>query len=254
MQNHKKPSTAARYRFLLIVPMALSMILSVNARSLESMTVTITTTLKDSVKTLNKSIPPKTGSNLQSTNYSLQQPDKEGIYNVIDQMPEFPGGEKALLDYIARNLKYPIETQRKGIQGKIIVRFVVNKSGKVENAKVIRGLEENADAEGLRVINSLPDWIPGSQKGKKVSVYYVLPISYKLTGNSNSSALDPKKKPVFILDGKVLPVDFILSTINRDSIQSVDVLKPDTDAKKAELIAKYGEQAANGVIVITKKK
>jgi TonB family protein len=197
MKNHQKTSPANKYRFLLIVPMALAIILSVNGQSMKYMTKNVTSSLKDSVTTVTKTVQTKTGNAIQNTKPASQGPDKEGIYNVVDKMPEFPGGEKALMNYIGRNLKYPLETQKKGIQGRLFVRFVVNKSGKVENAKVIRGLEENADAEGLRVINSLPDWIPGEQKGEKVSVYFVLPISFTLTRDGKSPALDPIKKNTF---------------------------------------------------------
>ena len=254
MKNYKKTTPASKCRFLLIVPMALALVLSVNGQSLKSLTKAVTSTVKDSVKTVTKSVQTQTGSALQIAKPVIEQPDKDGIYSLVDKMPQYPGGEKALMEYISRNLRYPVRTQEKKIQGPIVIRFVVNKSGKVENAKVIRGLEENADAEGLRVINSLHDWIPGTQKGEKVSVYYAVPIIFRLDENSNSPSIDPKKQPLFILDGKALPVGYKLSMINKDSIQSVDVLKADTEVKKAELVAKYGPQAANGVILITKKK
>jgi len=185
-------------------------------------------------------------------------PDKDGVYSVIDKMPQYPGGESELLKFIGQNLKYPVKAQEKGIQGRLIIRFVVNKLGKVENAEVLRGLDPEMDQEGLRVINLLADWIPGEQKGEKVSVYYTLPITFRLTGGSGSSSkttsFDPKQTPVFVLDGKVLPKDYNMSTLNKDSILSVNVLKPDTEQKKADLISKYGQSAVNGVIEITSKK
>ncbi|MDD4967985.1 MAG: TonB family protein [Paludibacter sp.] len=254
MKNHKKTSPATKYRFLHIVPMALALVLSVNGQDLKSMTKAVTPTVRDSVTTVTKSVQTQTGSSIQRPNPSLQQPDKEGNYMIVDKMPQYPGGEKALMYYIGRHLKYPVITQKKGIQGKLIVRFVVNKSGKVENAKIIQGLEENADAEGLRVVNSLPDWIPGEQKGEKVSVYYTLPIAYKIIDELKTTAFGPKKKLLEVFDGKVIPIGNNLSSTQKDSILYIDVLKADTEVKKAELIAKYGPQAANGVILITKKK
>jgi len=185
-------------------------------------------------------------------------PDKDGVYSVIEKMPLYPGGESELMKFIGQNLRYPVKAQERGIQGRLIIRFVVNKLGKVEKAEVLRGLDQEMDQEGLRVINLLPDWIPGEQKGEKVSVYYTLPITFKLTGSSGSSSktpsFDPKQMPVFVLDGKVLPKDYNMSTLNKDSILSVIVLKPDTEQKKADLISKYGERAVNGVIEITSKK
>jgi len=103
-----------------------------------------------------------------------------GIYMVVDKMPVFPGGETELMRFIASNLHYPVVTQKLGIQGKVIVRFVVNKQGQVENAEVVRSLDSSLDEEAIRVVKSLPGWIPGEHKGQKVSVYYTLPITYKL--------------------------------------------------------------------------
>ncbi|MFA5044644.1 MAG: M56 family metallopeptidase [Paludibacter sp.] len=102
-------------------------------------------------------------------------------FTVVDKMPQFPGGESGLLKYIGDNLKYPVTAQKNGIQGRIIVRFIVNKLGRVENAEVLRSLDPECDNEALRVVNAMPEWIPGEQKGEKVSVYYTLPITYKLT-------------------------------------------------------------------------
>ena len=104
----------------------------------------------------------------------------ERPYTVIEKMPQFPEGEKALLDFIGRNLKYPIVACENRIQGKVIVRFVVSKTGKITNIEVLRSLDPDLDKEAVRVIKMLPDWIPGEQNREKVSVYYTLPISFKL--------------------------------------------------------------------------
>ena len=104
----------------------------------------------------------------------------ERPYTVIEKMPQFPEGEKALLDFIGRNLKYPIVACENRIQGKVIVRFVVSKTGKITNIEVLRSLDPDLDKEAVRVIKMLPDWIPGEQNREKVSVYYTLPITFKL--------------------------------------------------------------------------
>lgn len=98
----------------------------------------------------------------------------------VEVMPQFPEGEKALLAFISNNLQYPISDARRGIQGRVTVRFVVNKVGEVCDVTVIRGLSPGCDAEAVRVIKMMPNWIPGRQKGNPVSVYYTLPIVYKL--------------------------------------------------------------------------
>lgn len=102
------------------------------------------------------------------------------VFTVVEKMPQFPGGESELLKYIGDNLKYPVNAQKNGIQGRIYIRFIINKSGKVENAEVLRSLDPECDKEALRVVNAMPEWTPGEQKGEKVSVYYTLPITYKL--------------------------------------------------------------------------
>ena len=104
----------------------------------------------------------------------------ERPYTVIEKMPQFPEGEKALLDFIGRNLKYPIVACENRIQGKVIVRFVVSKTGKITNIEVLRSLDPDLDKEAVRVIKMLPNWIPGEQNREKVSVYYTLPITFKL--------------------------------------------------------------------------
>ncbi len=101
-------------------------------------------------------------------------------FTVVEKMPQFPGGENELLKYIGDNLKYPVTAQKNGIQGMVVIRFIVNKSGKIEKAEVLRSLSPETDQESLRVVNSMSEWIPGEQKGEKVSVYYTLPISYRL--------------------------------------------------------------------------
>ena len=105
---------------------------------------------------------------------------KEEPYTMVEQMPQFPGGPAELLKYIAKNLKYPVIAQENGIQGKVILRFVVSAQGQVEDVKVIRSLDPYCDKEAIRVVKSLPQWIPGKQNGRNVPVYYTCPIVFKL--------------------------------------------------------------------------
>jgi len=105
---------------------------------------------------------------------------EDGVYVVVEEMPEFPGGELALRNFIAENIKYPVEAKDKGIQGKVFVTFVVNSKGKVENAKIARGVDPSLDNEALRVVGQLPEWKPGKQKGEAVSVSYTVPINFAL--------------------------------------------------------------------------
>jgi len=254
MKNSQKASKVSPLKLLLTIPLALAFFLPINVQAMVTSTKIVTVAVKDSVTTEKNAVKTSEDNTIRKTRPAMDQADKNGIFMVVDKMPEYPGGINELLLYISHHVKYPVDAQEKRIQGKIIVRFVVTKSGKIDNAEVIRGLYPAIDKEGLRVINSLPDWIPGEQKGEKVPVWYTIPITFKLTGSSKSSLTDPKIAPVLIMDGKVLPIGYDISTMNKDSIQSVNILKADTEAKKAELILKYGNQAANGVIIITKKK
>jgi len=102
------------------------------------------------------------------------------IYDVVETMPQFPGGERKLLDFISRNLKYPTIALNNGIQGRVIIRFVVTRTGKIDKCEVLRSLDPGCDKEALRVVQLLPQWIPGKQNGVNVNTYYTLPITYKL--------------------------------------------------------------------------
>lgn len=106
--------------------------------------------------------------------------EESQIFFIVEEMPEFPGGENALRSYIAKSIKYPIIAQENGIQGKVYVSFVVDKDGGISDAKIVRNVDPSLDKEALRVINSLPKWKPGKQRGKPVRVAYTVPISFVL--------------------------------------------------------------------------
>lgn len=107
-------------------------------------------------------------------------PVKEKVYEVVDVMPEFPGGVKALLDFISTNVQYPETARQKGIEGRVVVQCVVEKDGSINEVKVLRGIVEELDEEAVRVVNSMPKWTPARQGGQPVRCKYTLPISFKL--------------------------------------------------------------------------
>lgn len=120
-------------------------------------------------------------------NYNYGEGDGEGevyadeeIFAVVEEMPSFPGGDAALMSYISKNIKYPSIATENGIQGRVICTFVINRDGKVTNAEVIRSVDPSLDKEALRVINNMPAWKPGKQRGKPVRVKYTLPIVFRL--------------------------------------------------------------------------
>ncbi|RHJ92158.1 M56 family peptidase [Bacteroides sp. AM07-16] len=103
------------------------------------------------------------------------------VFTVVEEMPRFPGGDAALLQYIGKSIKYPVEAQASGIQGRVIVSFVVNKDGSICDAEVVRGIDPLLDREAMRVINAFPTWRPGHQRGRPVRVKYTVPITFRLS-------------------------------------------------------------------------
>jgi TonB family protein len=106
--------------------------------------------------------------------------EKDSIYSIVDQPAQFPGGNRHLFSYIDSVLVYPKDAMKDSIQGKVYVKFVVDKTGKTTQAKVIKSLSPTTDAEALRVISKMPKWTPAKQAGENVPVYYTLPISFKI--------------------------------------------------------------------------
>ena len=111
---------------------------------------------------------------------SKTNPEDENVFFIVEQMPEFPGGELALRKYVATNVNYPVEALENGISGKVYVTFVVSKDGSVADAEIARGVDPLLDKEALRVVNSLPKWKPGYQNGEPVNVKYTVPINFAL--------------------------------------------------------------------------
>jgi len=109
-----------------------------------------------------------------------EEEEESQVFFIVENMPEFPGGELALRKFIANAIKYPVIAQENGIQGKVYVNFVVDQHGNVTNAKIARGVDPSLDKESLRVVNNLPKWKPGMQRGKAVRVSYTVPISFVL--------------------------------------------------------------------------
>jgi len=105
---------------------------------------------------------------------------KEEIYVHVEQMPSFPGGDKELNKWLYENLEYPVIAQENGVQGQVVCRFVVKPDGTVSETTVVKSLDPSCDKEALRVLKKMPKWIPGRQNGNAVSVYYNLPIRFRL--------------------------------------------------------------------------
>ena len=185
------------------------------------------------------------------------QHDDNLVFTVVEEMPQFVGGDQELYKYLASMIQYPVAAQQKGVQGRVVCQFIIDRNGKVTEPSIVRGVATELDAEAIRVILGMPSWKPGKQKGKTVNVKYTLPINFRLQGKStdNKVVAQLKKNPVIVIDGDVKVEGFDLNNIKPEEIEEITVLKQDNDpAQKEKLIKQYGERAADGVILIKMKK
>jgi protein TonB len=108
---------------------------------------------------------------------------KEVVFSIVEQMPEFPGGMAEMMKFIQKNIRYPKKDKKNGISGTCYVTFIIDKTGEIREAKILRGINggERCNSEALRVVKSMPKWIPGKQNGKNVDVQFNLPIKFTIT-------------------------------------------------------------------------
>lgn len=171
--------------------------------------------------------------------------DPDGkAYDVVEEMPQYPGGIEAMMTFLRDNLKYPAELAEQNIQGRVIVQFVVDKEGNVTNPTVMRSVDPQLDAEALRVVKAMPKWTPGKVGGKAVNVKYTLPVTFALSAKNDKK--DGLTKAYYLIDGKHVND---ISNIKPADIESIEVFKD-----KANTVDKYGPAAKNGVISIKLKK
>ena len=109
-----------------------------------------------------------------------EEVEEQQIFQVVEEMPEFPGGMAECMKWLSKNMKYPTISQENGVQGRVIVQFVVNRDGSIVDAVVARGVDPYLDKEALRVVGLMPKWKPGKQRGKEVRVKYTLPVMFRL--------------------------------------------------------------------------
>jgi TonB family protein len=215
---------------------------------------------------------------------------EELIFQVVEQMPEFPGGMGEAMKFLAKNMKYPISAQQAKIEGRVIVQFVVGKDGSVSDVKVMRGVSPELDAEAIRVVSMMPKWIPGKQRGKAVAVKYTMPIMFRLQTpasekEKNSSPIvmeveegaskksvdgvmdlvrpnsQKEDAPVIRINGTEdkLPLVVVDGEVKGNgtahlSKVSVDQIESISVLKGATAEAEYGDKAKDGAIIITTKK
>ena len=109
-----------------------------------------------------------------------EEVQEEKVFDVVEQMPDFPGGMSALMQYLNKHIKYPVVAEENGIQGRVIVTFVVEKNGSITDVQVVKSVDPSLDKEAVRVVKSMPNWIPGKQNGQSVNVKYTVPVMFKL--------------------------------------------------------------------------
>lgn len=118
--------------------------------------------------------------NDKQLSYNTSQESQEKVYDVVEEMPSFPGGQSALMQYLGNNVQYPFEAQENGVQGRVIISFVVENDGGISHVKVAKSANPALDREAMRVVETMPKWIPGKQNGECVRVRYSVPVVFRL--------------------------------------------------------------------------
>ena len=108
------------------------------------------------------------------------QPESDRVFSVVEQMPSFPGGMGAMMQYLSSNIKYPKEAEKKGIQGRVLLSFIVQTDGSITDVRISKSVDPSLDKEAIRVVKSMPKWIPGRQNGEPVRVKYTFPVTFRL--------------------------------------------------------------------------
>ncbi|OQY05119.1 MAG: hypothetical protein B6I20_01835 [Bacteroidetes bacterium 4572_117] len=166
MMKKIKSNKLAKYKVLIAVPVIIAIVVFVSC-SKELVNI--------------EPVKNEDGIDLGLRKKTMAISEKDTVFFVVENMPQFPGGEEGLRNYIAQNVKYPEYARVNGIEGKIYVRFVVTKTGDVDHVTIARGVDSILDNEALRVVKTLPKWMPAEQSGKKVNVWYTVPINFSLS-------------------------------------------------------------------------
>ena len=114
------------------------------------------------------------------TKQVIEQSESDKVFEVVDEMPSFPGGQGAMYDFMARNIQYPKVAEENGVQGRVIVTFIVKKDGSLSDVRVVKSVDPALDKEAVRLIKSMPKWSPGIEKGQFVNVKFTVPVTFRL--------------------------------------------------------------------------
>ncbi len=191
----------------------------------------------------------------ETTEAAIQsEKDSREVFTAVEQMAEFPGGMASLMKYLGSAIHYPENAAKAGIEGRVIVKFIIGEDGRVSGAEVVSGVDPELDTEAVRVVNSMPAWTPAKNKGIPVASYFTIPISFKLEAKTSkveakgaeASESAPQKEknghPSYLIDGKVY--DALPSTLKSEDVKSMTV------HKDPETCEKYGVNPEDGLIMI----
>ena len=185
MMNKKRSQGIVRTKYLIFIPLVGILMLLSNIEAVARLTVR----LANEATVSNAMV---TATDVSSKSREMN----EQVFTVVEKMPSFPGGDAELLKYIATNIKYPKESQDNGEQGRVICSFIVGRDGSVNNPEVLRGVTPLLNEEAVRVINTMPRWNPGMQRGKAVAVKYTVPITFRL----KSPVEETKEETLTVVD------------------------------------------------------
>ena len=176
MLNKKRTGRVGKVKYLTLLPLAAGLLLLNNIDAMARIMNRQATVPAPAQQTEVVSAPETTPAEVAVP----LPPQDDKVYEVVDVMPEFPGGQNELLKYLARNIKYPEESVKNKEEGRVSLTFIVNKDGSISDVKVVRNATPALDAEAIRIVKSMPNWTPGKEKGKDVRVAYTVPVTFRL--------------------------------------------------------------------------
>jgi TonB family protein len=293
MMNRRESKKMGLIKYALILPVTLTLVLWSNAEVVsssvsaivESTNVVEVTSIEQQAIQQRNTPPPPPPPGYHVHQRAGQPITENSVWGIVGKMPEFPGGKEAQMKFLSERLRYPVIAQEAGMQGRVIAQFDVQRTGKITNVEILNGVSTELDNEVKRLINAMPDWIPGEHNGNTVIVRQTVSVLFRLQGDepaTNQIAAEPSDivvvaygvaasnnateqdtprvnnpfldsegnpiRPLIVIDDVVKGVDFDLSTINPDDIESISVLKGEI------AIEYYGEDAKDGAVIITLKK
>ena len=248
MMNKNKSPMRKLAKYLSVLPLALLLITANSVYAQQNETQQETT-------------PP------QEQEPVKKESKNDEVFIVVEKLPSFKEGAKAMMEFIESEMKYPVIAKENCIQGRVIVNYIVEKDGSISDVQIVRGVDPSLDKEAIRIVEAMPKWNPGLQRGERVRVKYTLPISFKLDENKDSSEIttagvkilkDGNEEdnevvvrgdgsPLIIVDDVKMEKGFELNSIMPTNIESITVLKD----KSA--LEQYGEEGKDGVIIVTLK-